>query len=81
MRVSIDKAGRVVLPKPLRDALGLQPGCALEVTPVDGRVLLEPIPVPMRLVRRGRSVVARPARPLPALTVAQVRATLEAGRR
>ena len=26
MRVTIDKAGRLVLPKPLRDRVGLQPG-------------------------------------------------------
>lgn len=38
MRTRIDKAGRIVLPKRLRDALGLAPGTALEVQGVDDRL-------------------------------------------
>jgi len=37
MRATIDKAGRLVIPKPLRDRLGLQPG-EVEVT-ADGAAL------------------------------------------
>ncbi|MCA1692806.1 MAG: AbrB/MazE/SpoVT family DNA-binding domain-containing protein [Acidimicrobiales bacterium] len=37
MRTTIDKAGRLVIPKPLRDRLGLQPG-EVEVT-ADGNAL------------------------------------------
>ncbi len=44
MRSTIDKAGRLVIPKPLRDRVGLQPGeveievdgAALRVEPVAG---------------------------------------------
>ncbi len=31
MTLTIDKAGRVVLPKPVRDRLGLRPGAELEL--------------------------------------------------
>jgi len=81
MRASIDRAGRVVVPKALRDALDLRPGTMLEVTQEDGRLVLEPTPVPMRLVRRGKGLVALPTKPIPRLTAAQVRAALDAGRR
>ena len=81
MKTSIDGAGRVVVPKALRDALDLRPGTPLEIEQVDGRLVLEPQPVPMRLVRRGKGLVAVAEKPLPRLTAARVRSALEAGRR
>lgn len=81
MNTTIDGAGRVVVPKALRETLGLVPGTALEIREQDGALLLQPAPVPMRLVRRGRGLVALPAEPLPKLTARQVRETLEASRR
>lgn len=42
MRVAIDKAGRVVVPKSVRDALRLTAGAELELTVVDGRIELDP---------------------------------------
>jgi AbrB family looped-hinge helix DNA binding protein len=40
MRVSIDRAGRVVVPKPLREQLGLSPDTPLEIEAVDGHLEL-----------------------------------------
>ena len=40
--ISIDKAGRTVLPKPVRDELQLVPGDSLEVESSEDRVILRP---------------------------------------
>ena len=40
--ISIDKAGRIVLPKPVRDELQLVPGDSLEVESSEDRVILRP---------------------------------------
>lgn len=81
MRVAMDRAGRIVLPKRVRDALGLAPGVELELTEDAGRVILEPPAVPMRLERRGKGVVVVATEPQPRLRAAQVRAVLESSRR
>ena len=81
MRTTIDGAGRIVVPKALRSALSLAPGQELDMRVVDGRLEVEAAPTPMRLVRRGKGLSAVPERPLPALTVDDVRATLESVRR
>lgn len=81
MRTTIDGAGRVVIPKAVRDAAGLGPGTELEVEFRDGRVELEPASVPMHLVRRGSGVAVEPAADLPPLTVEDVRDVLEHIRR
>ena len=81
MRTTIDHAGRIVVPKPLRDALSLRGGETLELTVRDGRLEAEPVATPMRLEERPDGVAAVPATALPALTADQVRATLEHTRR
>jgi AbrB family looped-hinge helix DNA binding protein len=40
--LTIDKAGRIVLPKPVRDELQLSPGDSLEVESSEERVILRP---------------------------------------
>ena len=42
-RLVIDKAGRVVIPKPLREQLQLEPGDALEMETVGEQITLRPV--------------------------------------
>jgi AbrB family looped-hinge helix DNA binding protein len=81
MKVTIDAAGRLVIPKSLRQALGLKPGQALEIRAGDGRLEIVIAPTPMRLKKRGKGVVAVTETTLPPLTAEQVRDTLERVRR
>jgi AbrB family looped-hinge helix DNA binding protein len=81
MRTTIDSAGRIVVPKPLRDALGFGPGEALEVEAHDGRLEVEVAPTPMKLSQGKGAIAAIPERELPPLTADEVRATLEQTRR
>jgi AbrB family looped-hinge helix DNA binding protein len=81
MKAVMDAAGRVVIPKALREALGLKPGQILEARAADGRLELEFEPTAMKLKKRGKGVVAVPNSPLPPLTEEQVRETLERVRR
>jgi AbrB family looped-hinge helix DNA binding protein len=42
-RIIIDKAGRVVIPKPLREELRLEPGDALEIENAGEQITLRPV--------------------------------------
>ena len=81
MKAVIDRAGRIVVPKSLRQALGLKAGQSLEIRAGDGRLEIEIASTPMQLKKRGKGVVAVPDAELPPLTVEQVRDTLERIRR
>jgi AbrB family looped-hinge helix DNA binding protein len=81
MRATIDAAGRIVVPKTLREALGLKPGQPLEIRASDGGLAIEIAATPMQLKKRGKGVVAVPAGTLPKLTSDEVRDTLERVRR
>jgi AbrB family looped-hinge helix DNA binding protein len=81
MRTAIDAAGRVIVPKALRDELGLTAGRELEIRARDGVLVIEPVPTPVSLVKRGKRLVAKPKTALPALTQDEVRAALEGSRR
>ena len=60
MRTTIDKAGRVVIPAPIRERAGLTPGAELEITEDELGIRLERIAAGPRLVKIGRRLVARP---------------------
>lgn len=81
MKVVLDPAGRLVVPKRLRRSLGLKPGQALEIRAEDDRLVIEVAPTPMRLEKRCKGVVAVPDARRAALTAEQVRDTLERVRR
>jgi AbrB family looped-hinge helix DNA binding protein len=57
MTLRIDKAGRVVLPKPLRDRLGLHSGASLELLETPDGLVLKPADRRPSVIRRGRFLV------------------------
>ena len=81
MQTTIDSAGRIVVPKRLRDELGLQPGQVLELEITDGRLQIEIAPLDIRLERRRHGPVAVADENMPTLTADMVRQTLERTRR
>lgn len=81
MKSTIDAAGRVVIPKRIRDRLGLRGNEQVEIVERDGRIEIEPAPTEVDLVPEGSVLVARPREPLPVLTDEIVRETLDRVRR
>ena len=81
MRTTIDRAGRLVVPKRLRDELGFAAGQELELNAVAGKLEVELPATEMRLEKRGGDLVAATDQPMPTLTAELVRATLERIRR
>jgi AbrB family looped-hinge helix DNA binding protein len=57
MKLRLDKSGRVVLPKPLRQRLGLRAGVTFEATEAAEGVLLRPITQRPSLVQRNGFLV------------------------
>jgi len=81
MRTTIDAGGRVVIPKDIRDLLGLTPGQTVDVAALDGRISIDVTGVGMHLENRDGVPVAVIDDEVPALTTAQVRAAVEQLRR
>jgi len=81
MRSTIDSGGRVVIPKPIRDQLGLAPGTAVTVNERDGHIEIAAAEAPMQLVEVDGVLVARSTEELPPLTDDIVRETIERTRR
>lgn len=80
--IAIDRAGRVVIPKEIREAAGIEPGMPLTVTCREGRIEIEPRRRPVRIVKRGRLQVAMSvddAEPLTRETVQRTQNRLRSG--
>jgi AbrB family looped-hinge helix DNA binding protein len=64
---TIDRAGRLVVPKEVREQAGLEPGVPLLIRYRDGRIEIEPRAREIRVERRGRvhvAVAVEPGEPL-----------------
>ena len=78
MHATIDAAGRLVLPEEILQQAGIRPGMALEVHWREGRIEIEPAPVPVKLVRQGRWLVAVPQQDVSPLRMETVEQTRDA---
>ena len=58
MEAVIDQAGRIVVPKPIRDALGLLPGTKVDITAYGAGAQIVPAGRTARLVEEGGVLVA-----------------------
>ena len=80
MNVTIDRAGRLVIPKPLRERAGLQPGAKLNIEYRGGRIEIEPACQPVELVKRGSLLVATRPEGIPRLSEEEVIETIRSHR-
>jgi len=77
----MDSAGRLVIPKKIREEAGLRPGAVLDISCRDGQIEIQPASMRLRFLRRGRFVVALPKKhPREPFTAETVEATLSAVR-
>ena len=81
MRVAIDAAGRMVIPKSLRAELGITGPTEVEVTSGDGHLELSVPDVPAHVEMRDGLAVIVPETPILPITVEDVRTALEHVRR
>ena len=58
MEAVIDQAGRVVLPKPIRDSLGLLPGTRVDISPYGAGAQIVPAGRTARLIEERGVLVA-----------------------
>ncbi len=75
MTVTMDEAGRLVIPREIRREAALEPGTPLEIRWRDGVIEIEPQPLAVTLERRGRLLVAKPVSKVPPLKASTVERT------
>ncbi len=81
MRVAIDGVGRIVIPKPMRDVLGIDGPTELELTERDGALELTVPYIKAHMEVRDGFAVIVPDEPVPTLTVEATRDAIERSRR
>lgn len=74
----MDAAGRLVVPKAIRDQAGLRPNLPLEIRFHDGRIEITPAPRRITRGKKGRTAIATAAKAerLSADTVREVQRSL-----
>ena len=81
MNVTIDSAGRLVVPKAIREEAELRPDMPLTIRCRDGRIEIEPAAQQVTRVKKGHVAVAMAAAPtLSAETVRRTQQRLRARR-
>jgi AbrB family looped-hinge helix DNA binding protein len=78
--LTIDKAGRVVLPKPVRDALQISPGDSLELESSEDHIILRPARGTGRVYKKQGMWVFDSGEPLSADIVNRTRRQVRAER-
>jgi len=81
MKIAMDAAGRLVVPKALRAELGITGPTEVEVVSADGHLELSVPEAPAHLEKRDDFTVIVPDIPMPALTADDVRDVLDRVRR
>jgi AbrB family looped-hinge helix DNA binding protein len=81
MKTTIDPAGRLVIPKGIRQEAGLKPGIPLDIRWHDGRIEIEALPLPVTLAKKGRLLVAVPKKGILSLRAEVVERTRRSVRR
>lgn len=73
MKTTMDRAGRLVIPKEIREGAQLTPGEPLEIQLRDGRVEIQPQPRRVQVRPKGKLAVAVAPDQAESLTVEMVR--------
>ncbi|MBK8758442.1 MAG: AbrB/MazE/SpoVT family DNA-binding domain-containing protein [Actinomycetales bacterium] len=81
MRTTIDAAGRIVVPKAVRDAMGLTAGREIDLVFAGGRIEIELAPARVTVEADDGLPRLTAETPVPPLTDDLVRDTIEATRR
>jgi len=76
-KLTLDKAGRVVIPKPLRDSLRMAPGDSFELKSTDDQIVLKPMREEGRMFKKRGIWVFHTGKPL---TVEDVNAVIDSVR-
>lgn len=75
MTITMDAAGRLVIPREIRREAALEPGVPLDVRWRDGVIEIEPQALAVTLKRKGRLLVASPVGKVSTLRTAAVERT------